>query len=208
MSSSFRDTSPTEPAAAYLERWLEELIATPGMTGIDDLESARRSLLDDALRAEPLVAQVAGAVVDVGSGGGTPGVPLAVALPERSFTLLEAERRKSEFLERVTATLANVRVVWGRAEEQSTDSYGVALAKALAKPPVAAELCLPLVASDGIAVLWLGESADLDAVAKVAEKLNARLESDLEGLVVLRKLGPTPSGYPRRPGIAKKRPLA
>jgi len=208
LSSSFRDTSPTEPAAAYLERWLEELIATPGMTGIDDLESARRSLLDDALRAEPLVAQVAGAVVDVGSGGGTPGVPLAVALPERSFTLLEAERRKSEFLERVTATLANVRVVWGRAEEQSTDTYGVALAKALAKPPVAAELCLPLVASDGIAVLWLGESADLDAVAKVAEKLNARLESDLEGLVVLRKLGPTPSGYPRRPGIAKKRPLA
>jgi len=208
LSSSFRDTSPTEPAAAYLERWLEELIATPGMTGIDDLESARRSLLDDALRAEPLVAQVAGAVVDVGSGGGTPGVPLAVALPERSFTLLEAERRKSEFLERVTATLANVRVVWGRAEEQSTDSYGVALAKALAKPPVAAELCLPLVASGGIAVLWLGESADLDAVEKVAEKLNARLERDLEGLVVLRKLGPTPSGYPRRPGIAKKRPLA
>jgi 16S rRNA (guanine527-N7)-methyltransferase len=207
LSSSFRDT-PTEPAAAYLERWLEELIATPGMTGIDDLESARRSLLDDALRAEPLVAQVAGAVVDVGSGGGTPGVPLAVALPERSFTLLEAERRKSEFLERVTATLANVRVVWGRAEEQSTDSYGVALAKALAKPPVAAELCLPLVASGGIAVMWLGESADLDAVEKVAEKLNARLERDLEGLVVLRKLGPTPPGFPRRPGIAKKRPLA
>ncbi len=208
MSSSFRDTSPTEPAAAYLERWLEELIATPGMTGIDDLESARRSLLEDALRAEPLVAQVAGAVVDVGSGGGTPGVPLAVALPERSFTLLEAERRKCDFLERVTATLANVRVVWGRAEEQSTDSYGVALAKALAKPPVAAELCLPLVASGGIAVLWLGESADLDAVEKVAEKLNARLERDLEGLVVLRKLGPTPSGFPRRPGMAKKRPLA
>ena len=208
MSSSFRDTSPTEPAAAYLERWLEELIATPGMTGIDDLESARRSLLDDALRAEPLVAEVAGPVVDVGSGGGTPGVPLAVALPERSFTLLEAERRKSEFLERVTATLANVRVVWGRAEEQPTDSYGVALAKALAKPPVAAELCLPLVASGGIAVLWLGESADLDAVEKVAEKLNARLERDLDGLVVLRKLGATPSGFPRRPGIAKKRPLA
>ena len=208
MSSSFRDTSPTEPAAAYLERWLEELIATPGMTGIDDLESARRSLLDDARRAEPLVAEVAGPVVDVGSGGGTPGVPLAVALPERSFTLLEAERRKSEFLERVTATLANVRVVWGRAEEQPTDSYGVALAKALAKPPVAAELCLPLVASGGIAVLWLGESADLDAVEKVAEKLNARLERDLDGLVVLRKLGATPSGFPRRPGIAKKRPLA
>ncbi len=194
--------------SAYLERWLEELIATPGMTGIGDLQSARRSLLDDALRAVPLVAEVAGAVVDVGSGGGTPGVPLAVALPDRSFVLLEAERRKCDFLERVTATLANVEVVWGRAEEQSTDSYAVALAKALAKPPVAAELCLPLVAPGGIAVLWLGGSADLDAVAKVAEKLNARLERDLKGLAVLRKLGATPTGFPRRPGMAKKRPLA
>ena len=67
------------------------------------------------------------------------------AFPERSFTLLEAERRKCDFLERVTASLDNVTVVWGRAEEQPTDTYGIALAKALAKPPVAAELCLPLV---------------------------------------------------------------
>ena len=192
----------------YLERWLEELIATPGMTGIDDLDSARRTLLDDALRAAPVVAQVAGPVVDVGSGGGTPGVPLAVALPERSFTLLEAERRKCDFLERATAPLANVRVIWGRAEEQSVDAYGVALAKALAKPPVAAELCLPLVAPGGIALLWLGESADLDAVEDVSKQLDAHVERDLDGLVILRKLGPTPVGFPRRPGMAKKRPLA
>ena len=97
----------------YLERWLEELIATPGMTGIDDLASARQTLLDDALRAVPIVAEVAGSVVDVGSGGGSPGVPLAVTLPERPFTLLEAQRRKCDFLERATSTLANVEVVWG-----------------------------------------------------------------------------------------------
>ena len=86
--------------------------------------------------------------------------------------------------------------------------YSVALAKALAKPPVAAELCLPLVAPDGVVILWLGPSADLDAVASVSARLNGRLEEDLDGLVVLRKLGPTPAGFPRRPGIAKKRPLA
>ena len=63
-------------------------------------------------------------------------------------------------------------------------------------------------APGGVAILWLGESADLDAVATVAEQLNARLEEDLDGLVVLRKLGPTPAGFPRRPGMAKKRPLA
>jgi 16S rRNA (guanine527-N7)-methyltransferase len=192
----------------YLEHWLEELIATPGVTGIDDREVARRVLLDDALRAAPLLDRFPGAVVDVGSGGGAPGIPLATVFPARSFSLLEAERRKCDFLKRVTATLENVEVIWGRAEAQPPDTHGVALAKALAKPPVAAELCLPLVAPDGVAILWLGESADLAAVATVAEQLNARLEHDLDGLVVLRKLGATPPGFPRRPGMAKKRPLA
>jgi len=192
----------------YLERWLEELLVTPGITGVDDRETARRVLLDDALRAAPLLQRHSGRVVDVGSGGGTPGIPLATAFPERSFTLLEAERRKCDFLERVATSLGNVAVLWGRAEEQPPDTYGIALAKALAKPPVAAELCLPLVAPDGVAILWLGASADRDAVASVAAQLNGRLEEDLDGLVVLRKLGPTPAGFPRRPGIAKKRPLA
>jgi 16S rRNA (guanine527-N7)-methyltransferase len=193
---------------APLERWLEELLATPGLTAISDLAEARRKLVDDAVRASPLVRTSAGSVVDVGSGGGSPGIPLAFALPERRFTLLEAERRKCEFLRRTTAALANVEVVWGRAEEQPIESFGVALAKALAKPPVAAELCLPLVREGGIAILWVGESADPDRVARVAGRLSARLESDSEGLLVLRKLGPTPPGFPRRAGMPAKRPLA
>ena len=193
---------------AYLERWLEDVLATPGLTGITDRRIARRVLLDDALRAVPLLEKQQGAVVDVGSGGGTPGIPLAAIFPDSAFTLLEAERRKCEFLERVTAPLDNVTVVWGRAEDQPTDTFGVALAKALAKPPVAAELCLPLVAPGGLVVLWLAESADRDPVAAVAERLGGRVESDIDGLVVLRKLRETPPGFPRRPGIAKKRPLA
>jgi len=195
-------------SSAFLEYWLEEVIATPGVTGIQDLAEARRVLLDDALRAAPIVDLAPGPVVDVGSGGGSPGIPLATALPKWAFTLLESERRKCDFLERVTAVLPNVTVAWGRAEEQETDSFGVALAKALAKPPVAAELCLPLVRPGGIAVLWVGESADADSVARVAEKLASALEDDSDGLLVLRKLAPTPSGFPRRPGMAKKRPLA
>jgi 16S rRNA (guanine527-N7)-methyltransferase len=165
-------------------------------------------LLDDALRALPVVDGQPGDVIDVGSGGGTPGVPLAASRPERAFTLLEAERRKCGFLERVTAELDNVTVRWGRAEEQPVDTFGVALAKALAKPPVAAELCLPLVTPGGVAILWLAESADRGPVATVAEAVAARLEDDLDGLVVLRKLRETPPGFPRRPGVAKKRPLA
>jgi 16S rRNA (guanine527-N7)-methyltransferase len=191
-----------------LERWLEEVVTAPGATALGDAKSARRVLLDDALRALPVLERFEGSVVDVGSGGGSPGVPLAASLPGRPFTLLEAERRKCAFLERFASELPNVEVVWGRAEEQQVDAYGVALAKALAKPPVATELCLPLVSPGGAAVLWLGRDADRDAVARVAEHLGGRLESDDDGLVVVRKVDPTPSGFPRRPGVAKKHPLA
>lgn len=194
-------------ANAFLERWLGEVLTAPGATGIGGLDDARRVLLDDALRAAPIVESSPGLVIDVGSGGGTPGIPLAVALPERRFTLLEAERRKCDFLSRISAGLPNVEVVWGRAEEQQTDVFGVALAKALAKPPVAAELCLPLVEPGGIAILWVGEKAKVDPIQRVAEKLQATLDSQNDGLVTLRKLGPTPPGFPRRAGMAKKRPL-
>jgi 16S rRNA (guanine527-N7)-methyltransferase len=160
------------------------------------------------LRALPYVEASAGAIVDVGSGGGSPGLPLAATLPERHVTLLEAERRKYDFLERFAGELPNLEVVWGRAEEQEAETYGVALAKALAKPPVAAELTLPLVRQGGVALLWTGESADLAAVEAAARLLAADLETNDAGLLVLRKTGPTPSGFPRRPGMAKKRPLA
>ena len=195
-------------SAAFLERWLEDVVATPGLTSLDSVEGARRVLLDDALRGLPLVEAESGSVVDVGSGGGSPGIPLAVSLPDRAFTLLESQRRKAGFLDRVTKVLANVEVVWGRAEEQPVDVFGAALAKALAKPPVAAELCLPLVRPGGAAILWTGETAELDRVEAVAARLASRLESAHDGLVVLRKVGPTPPGFPRRPGMAKKRPLA
>lgn len=144
----------------------------------------------------------------MGSGGGSPGIPLAASLSGREFTLLEAERRKCAFLEHATAPLDNVTVTWGRAEEQPAGAFGVALAKALAKPPVAAELCLPLVMQGGAAILWLGASASREAVATVADMLGAWLEHDADGLVVLRKVRETPPGFPRRPGVAKKRPLA
>jgi 16S rRNA (guanine527-N7)-methyltransferase len=190
-----------------IERWLEAVVATPGLTALSGGE-ARRVLLEDSLRAVEVVQRFAGPVVDVGSGGGAPGIPLADALPEREVTLLEASRRKCDFLERWTAELPNLRVVCGRAEEQPVDAYGVAVAKALASPPVAVEWCLPLVAPGGVAVLFAGPSADEDQVARVAEQLAAELIESPAGFLVLRKVGPTPEGFPRRPGVARKRPLA
>jgi 16S rRNA (guanine527-N7)-methyltransferase len=163
-------------------------------------------LLDDALRAVDLVRSLDGPIVDVGSGGGSPGIPLAAALPERQVTLLEAERRKCDFLERWAPP--NAKVVWGRAEEQEPDVYGVALAKALARPATAVEWCLPLVRPGGAALLWLGASVDPAAVARAAALVGGGEPEEREGLVVVRKVAPTPPGFPRRAGVAKKRPLA
>jgi len=184
------------------------VLATPGLTALKDPAEARRVLLDDALAGLELVRRFEGPVIDVGSGGGTPGIPLAASLPDREVTLLEAERRKAQFLERWTVELPNLHVVWGRAESQGTDCYKVAVAKALAQPPVAAEWCLPLVEEGGGVVLWVGPSADEDAVALVAGKIAGELEESPPGFLVLRKTGQTPPGFPRRPGLAKKRPLA
>ena len=162
-------------------------------------------LVEDALRALDLVRSFEGPIVDVGSGGGSPGIPLAQALPEREVTLLEASRRKCDFLERWAPP--NARVVWGRAEEQEPDAYGLALAKALAPPPVATELCLSLVRPGGAAILWVGPSADLSAVARVSSLLGGDVPEERDGLAVIRKLAPTPPGFPRRAGMPKKRPL-
>jgi len=195
-------------AAPLLERWLAAVVATPGLTSLRDPKEARRVLLDDALRGLPLVAREHGPIADVGSGGGTPGIPLAASLPDREVTLVEAERRKCDFLERWPAELPNLRVVWGRAEEQPLEEYGVAVAKALADPPVAAEWCLPLVREGGAVILWVGPTVERRRVATVADRLAGRVESVAEGLLLVRKVGPTPPGFPRRPGIARKRPLA
>ena len=73
---------------------------------------------------------------------------------------------------------------------------------------MAAEWCLPLVAPGGAAVLYVGPSADVEAAARVAERLAARAVDSPPGLLILRKEGPTPLGFPRRPGVARKRPLA
>jgi 16S rRNA (guanine527-N7)-methyltransferase len=165
--------------------------------------------------------------VDVGSGGGLPGIPLAIAFPELQVTLLESAGKKTAFLREVVDDLGltGVSVRSGRAEEvardpDERDAYDLAVARALAPLPVALELCLPYVCPGGIVVLPRGSDlanqlADGEAAA---EQLAARLHPPIvlddpelpagRSLVVAEKLGPTPERYPRRPGMAAKRPLA
>jgi 16S rRNA (guanine527-N7)-methyltransferase len=184
------------------------LLETPGLTAIRDPREARRVHLEESLTALPFVRRYEGPVVDVGSGGGAPGIPLAAALPGRRVVLLEATRRKCDFLESVTRDFSNVRVVCGRAEEQPTEQFGAAVAKALAPPPAAAEWCLPLVAAGGAAILLVGPTADAEAVARVSAQLGGGKPEEHPGVLVLPKLEPTPLGFPRRAGVARKRPLA
>ena len=188
-----------------LDAWLAAVVSTPGLTAIRDAGEARRALLEDSLRGVEVVSRFDGSVVDVGSGGGAPGIPLAFALPDRDVTLLESNRRKCDFLRRWAPP--NARVVTGRAEEQATERYEVATAKALAPPYVAAEWCLPLVRAGGAVVLWVGPSADRDRIARVAARISGEIADAPEGFVVIRKVAPTPPGFPRRAGVARKRPL-
>jgi 16S rRNA (guanine527-N7)-methyltransferase len=122
--------------------------------------------------------------------------------------LLEANGRKCEFLESVAREFPNVRVIRGRAEEQEPDRFGVAIARALAPPPVAAEWCLALVRPGGAAILLVGPTADVDLVARVSLQLGGGPPEAHPGVLVVPKCEPTPPGFPRRVGMARKRPLA
>jgi 16S rRNA (guanine527-N7)-methyltransferase len=190
-----------------LRRWIDQLVATPGLTAIKDPGEAWREHVERSLEAVDVVARYEGSIVDVGSGGGSPGIPLASAFPDREVTLLESQERKAVALERVAADFPNVRVVRGRAEAQATDCYKVAVARALAEPPVAAEWCLPLVAPGGAVVLYVGPTAARDRVQRVADQIGGGEVEAAGGLLVIPKISHTPEGFPRRAGLAKKRPL-
>ena len=198
-----------------LRRWLEAMLATPGLTAVSDDREAWRIHVEDALVALPLIEE--GPVVDVGSGGGSPGLPLSAARADLRFVLLESARRKAAFLESVAADFANVKVICARAEDfgrgEGRDAFGTALARALAPPPVSVEWCLPLVRPGGRLVLFATEMTERAAAA--AKEIGAELSKIVEvpgsggkRLLVFRKIAPTPPRFPRRPGVARKRPLA
>jgi len=163
---------------------------------------------------------------DVGSGAGFPGLVLKIMLPEVKMTLIEATRKKCDFMTHVVERLGlrDVEVVHARAEElgQHADyreGYDVALSRAVAPLPVLAEYCLPLLRIGGRMVAQKGPDADDEvgaaeaAIATLGGGVSAikRVHlSDVPGdryLVVIAKKEPTPPGYPRRPGMPAKRPL-
>jgi 16S rRNA (guanine527-N7)-methyltransferase len=156
--------------AAYAElvrEWSPRLdLIAPG-----DLEVFEKRHIEDSLRALPLVESApGGACVDVGSGSGLPGVPLAIA-SGRPWRLLEPRRRRAGFLEEVVRSLGlDAEVVALRAEEAASDprlrDHVVATARAVAPPREALEACRRLVRPGGIVILWIGERSEFPPEAE------------------------------------------
>jgi 16S rRNA (guanine527-N7)-methyltransferase len=163
-------------------------------------------------------------IADLGAGAGLPGLVLAAALPDAHVVLVEAGARKCEFLRRaVTAMgLENAEIVWSRAETWSAGlgRCDVVCARALAALPVLCEYAAPLLRDGGILVAWKGAVAEAEAADGAAAAAHLGLApqpvravvpfagAERRTLHVLRKVAPTPPKYPRRPGIATKRPLS
>jgi 16S rRNA (guanine527-N7)-methyltransferase len=205
---------------------LLELLADPGApTSVHDPGQGVRVHVADSL-AGLEVAEVRSArlVADLGAGGGLPGLVLATALPDARVHLVESVGRKCDFLRSTAAAmqLDNVEVVCARAEEWP-DGVGrcdVVCARALAALGVLAEYAAPLLADGGVLVAWKGaidadEAADAEAAAAhlglAAEPVRSVVPfpgSERRTLHVLRKIAPTPPGFPRRAGMATKRPLS
>lgn len=174
-----------------------------------------------ALEVEPL--RKAQRIADLGSGSGFPGLAVAVALPDGAVELVESQRRKCEFLARACARaeVANARPVCVRAEEWSEGigRQDAVVARALAPQPVVLEYAAPLLEHGGVLVDWRGrrdavqEAEAACAAAQLGMRLlEIRRTEPYEGardrhLHVFEKAAETPARFPRRAGVARKRPL-
>jgi len=206
----------TETAPALGEPETAPAVGAPGTAPGHGAPETMAERGDGALRC-----------IDIGSGAGLPGIPLAVLRPAWQVTLLEATGKKARFLEQVVTDLAlsNVGVIARRAEELGRDdrhreSYDLTVARAVGDTAVLAEYCLPLLRVGGVMLALKGASAPEEAArARPAiELLGGRVDEvrpyQLPGvpgarhLVRISKVAPTPGKYPRRPGVPRRKPLA
>jgi 16S rRNA (guanine527-N7)-methyltransferase len=213
-------------APRLLEALLDLVAAAPvSITAVrDPAEGVDVHVADSlvALDLEPV--RTASRVADLGSGGGFPGLALAIARPEARFALVESVRRKCAFLESAVAALGltNVAVVNARAEEWrgGLDAHDLATVRAVAPLAVLVEYAAPLLAVGGALVAWKGRRDQAEEADGAAAAATLAMEppvphrvSPVPGdadrhLYLSVKVGSTPNGYPRRAGMARKRPIA
>lgn len=200
------------------------------LTGITDPAEAWTKHILDAMSLVPVLAELLQNlpegqeflnVIDVGTGGGVPGIPLAIVMPQVRVTLLEATGKKADFLEAAIhkLKLTNARVLCDRAERLGQDHkvhremYDVAIARALGRLNVVAELIVPLVRQGGHALAVKGAKAaeELAEAHEVIGMLGSRhvqtIDTPTGKIVVLEKASRTPRLYPRKNGEPKRLPL-
>ena len=217
---------PTENVPALLRYWelLAEKNKVMNLTAITDPDEATRlHFLDSAalLSLEDLRGK---SVVDVGTGAGFPGLPLKILEPSIRLTLLDAQRKRVDFLREICGDLGleGVECVHGRAEEFAQDrreSFDFAVSRAVAALPVLAELCLPLVKAGGkfLAMKSVDTGEELSSAGRAVNLLGARLEKPKDygiygtniqhRLVIITKICETSKKYPRTFAKIKKNPL-
>jgi 16S rRNA (guanine527-N7)-methyltransferase len=186
-------------------------------------EAVDRHVADSLVALELQAVRAAHRIADLGAGAGWPGLALAAALPEAKVALVESAIRHCRYLERAVAAgaFANAEVVHARAEDwpAGIGAHDLVTARALAALPVLCEYAAPLLSDGGTLVAWKGlvDPAEAEAGAAAAaivglEPVEARAVDPYEQaarrtLHVYRRVAPTPARFPRRPGIAVKRPL-
>lgn len=214
----------TEALGTYanlLVAWNEKV----NLTAITDDEGIAIRHFVDSLSVVPLVPEGA-TLIDVGTGAGFPGIPVALVRSDVRVTLLDSLDKRVKFLNAVLSELAlkNARTQHGRAEEfgcnpQWRDSFDVAVARAVAGLPVLLEYCLPYVKPGGLFLAMKGPGAreEVEEAGHALEVLGGRIVdirtfllpgTDMErNVVVVKKTGRTPKGYPRKSGKPGKQPL-
>ena len=188
------------------------------LTAITDPDEIRRKHFEDSLLLLQTVQLTNESVVDVGAGAGFPGIPLKIACPGIKLTLLEATKKKVDFLDHIinTLELKNVLAVWSRAEDfaaKHREDFDLAVSRAVASLSALCEYCLPLVKVGGIFAAYKEEKVENEvdeaenAIATLGGKLREIKKFPMRSLIIIDKIKATPSKFPRRAGMAKKKPL-
>jgi 16S rRNA (guanine527-N7)-methyltransferase len=187
----------------------------------DSAEAVDRHVADSLVALELPAVRAARRIADLGSGAGWPGLALAAALPEARVALVESAARHCRYLRTAATGLRNVEVVHARAEDwpAGLGAHDLVTARALAALPVVCEYAAPLLCVGGVLVAWKGLVSDDEASAGRGAAVTLGLEpvevravapyvgAERRTLHVFRKIEATPARYPRRPGMAVKRPL-
>ena len=210
-----------------LEKFVDMLLErnqVMNLTAITEPDQVARLHLLDSLSLLPVEAFAGKAVIDVGTGAGFPGIPLAIVQQDADFTLLDSLGKRIRFLDEVREALGlgNVTCVHGRAEEFAQahrEQFDLAVSRAVANLAVLSELCLPLVKVGGafLAMKSTGCEAETEGAQTAIRRLGGTLERVVDyttpttdvthRVLVIRKTAPTAKKYPRPFAQIKKQPL-